>query len=59
MIVKGTAKEMKDSLAHLPEFKRDGSAIGARYDREYKITKGQLEHGNYAEPIRVCKIHKQ
>ena len=34
---------MKRSLAHLPELEQDESGIGARYDREYEITKEQLE----------------
>lgn len=35
---------MKKSLKHLPQLKQDEvKLIGARYDREYKITKEQLE----------------
>jgi len=34
---------MKKSLAHLLQLKQDESVIGARYDREYKITKEELE----------------
>ena len=51
---------MKKFLAHLPQHKADElqlldyAYIGARYDREYKITKHQLEQ---LAP-RVKKLHE-